>query len=252
MHVRRPRRRHTRRSLASGERPTDGQARLERARAAGAGDTRDPVPVANTEPIHPVELEQLSGAERIGPARVIDFWRWALGDLRMNNARGYLVEFLVARALGDESPVRVEWGPHDVRGPDGTLVEVKAAGRLQSWTTKKPSTPAWTFKSVRADRVWLESTGEYVSVDPGDRVHVWVFALQTALDPARYDPLDIDQWEFRVMSHRRLLATDQISARVPFFDRLGIAPIAYSALPTAVASARRDNDCFISARHAST
>jgi hypothetical protein len=31
-------------------------------------------------------------------ASVLDFWRWALGDLRMNTARGYLAEFLVACA----------------------------------------------------------------------------------------------------------------------------------------------------------
>ena len=30
-------------------------------------------------------------------ARVVDFWKFALGDLRMNNARGYLAEFIVAR-----------------------------------------------------------------------------------------------------------------------------------------------------------
>ena len=41
---------------------------------------------------------------------MLDFWRWALGDLRMNTARGYLVEYLVAQALEDETPVRVEWG----------------------------------------------------------------------------------------------------------------------------------------------
>jgi hypothetical protein len=135
----------------------------------------------------------LSGDEVLRPATIRDFWRWALGDLRMNNARGYLVEFLVAQALGDSSPVRVEWGAFDVRAEDGTRVEVKATGRLQSWTLKKLSTPVWSFKSVRASRVWSEEVGDYVTVDPEDRVHVWVFALQTAVNAARYDPLDLEQ-----------------------------------------------------------
>src|SRR3954447_9801501 len=104
--------------------------------------------------ILPSELRPLDGSEALGPARVLDFWRWALGDLRMNNARGYLVEFLVGRALGDPSVVRVEWGPYDVQAADGTLVEVKATGRLQSWTTKKLSKPHWSFGSVRAERIW--------------------------------------------------------------------------------------------------
>jgi hypothetical protein len=63
--------------------------------------------------IQPTELTPLDGSEQLGAATVFDFWKWALGDLRMNNARGYLVEFLVAKALGDPSRVRVEWGPYD-------------------------------------------------------------------------------------------------------------------------------------------
>jgi hypothetical protein len=75
-------------------------------------------------------------------------------------------------------------------------------------------------------------------------VHVWVFALQTATDPARYDPLDINQWEFRVVSHRRLLATGQVSAGLSLFDRLRIEPVSYSHLREAVAGTRRDNDAL--------
>jgi len=151
--------------------------------------------MAGDESIRPVELQLLSGDEVLGPATVRDFWRWALGDLRMNNARGYLVEFLVAQALGDPSPMRVEWGSFDVQAADGTRVEVKTTGRLQSWTLKKLSTPTWNFKSVRAKRVWSEDRGDYEAVDPDVRVHVWIFALQTALDPALYDPLNfLEQW----------------------------------------------------------
>jgi hypothetical protein len=46
-------------------------------------------------------------------ATVIDFWRFALGDLRMNNARGYLAEFIVATALGVGAS-RVEWANSDL------------------------------------------------------------------------------------------------------------------------------------------
>lgn len=164
----------------------------------------------------------------------------------MNNLRGHLVEFLVAQALGDPSPVRVEWGPWDVQGADGTLVEVKATGRLQSWATRQPSTPKWTFKSVRASSVWSHDVGDYVPVNPADRVHVWVFALQTAEAPEMYDPLDLAQWEFRVMPHRELLAAGQISAGVAFFEARGIRPVSYDGLRAAVLDARGRNDSGIS------
>jgi hypothetical protein len=160
----------------------------------------------------------------------------------MNNARGHLVEYLVAKALDDPSPVRVEWGPYDVEGADGTRLEVKAAGRLQSWALKRLSKPSWSFKSVRASRVWSEERGEYVEVDPADRVHVWVFALQTAEEPALYDPLDLAQWEFRVVPHRRLLDTGQVSGGVSLFERLQVEPVRYEALAEAVAGARREHD----------
>jgi len=173
----------------------------------------------------------------LGPGTVRDFWRWALGDLRMNNARGDVVEYLVARAVRDQSPIRVEWGSYDARSLDGTLIEVKAAAYLQSWVTKRLSTPTWSFKSVRSDSVWSEEAGEWIKVDPATRVHVWVFALHTCRDPAAYDPLDVAQWEFRVMPHQQLLSAGQTSARLAFFDRLGIEPVPYPALADAIAHA---------------
>jgi hypothetical protein len=43
--------------------------------------------------LQPKELQRLQGDEELGDGQsVLDFWRWALGDLRINTARGYLVE----------------------------------------------------------------------------------------------------------------------------------------------------------------
>jgi hypothetical protein len=131
-----------------------------------------------------------------------------------------------------------------IESADGTRVEIKTAGYLQSWATKKLSTPAWTFRSVTADKVWSEDLGAYLPVDPAARVHVWVFALQTCRDPQAYEPLSLDQWEFRVMPHRQLLATGQRSARLSFFVRVGVSPIPYRELPDAVRGARAANDRF--------
>ncbi len=205
------------------------------------------------DPIEPRELELLTGKERFGSgATVGEFWRWALGDVRMNSARGYLVEFLVAKALGDPSPMRIEWGPYDVRGADGTLVEIKTTGYLQSWTQKRLSTPQWTFPSVFASEVWSPELVATVPVDPESRVHVWVFALQTCKIPAAYNPLDLDQWEFRVVPHRQLIRARQKSGRISFLDGLGVQPVPYEQLPLEVQRARAENDQLGSAsvRHA--
>jgi hypothetical protein len=110
---------------------------------------------------------------------------------------------------------------------------------------KKRSTPQWTFEAVGATSVWAEDLGEYVPVDPDTRVHMWIFALHTLTDQKRYDPLDVEPWEFRVMAHRRLLATGQKSARLSTLDKKwGLTPVGYAQLAGAVAEARRDNDTF--------
>jgi hypothetical protein len=71
-------------------------------------------------------------------ATVREFWAFAMSDLRMNNVRGYLAEFLVAKAVGATGS-RVEWDAYDVLTPDGIRVEVKSAGHLQVWAQRRLS-----------------------------------------------------------------------------------------------------------------
>jgi hypothetical protein len=79
-------------------------------------------------------------------------------------------------------------------------------------------------------------------VDPRDRVHAWVFALQIATRDAEYDPLDLGQWEFRVVPHRLLLAQGQTSGGLRFFDRIGVWPVQWPELSGEIVAARRAND----------
>ena len=78
-------------------------------------------------------------------------------------------------------------------------------------------------------------------VEPADRVDAWVFALQTCVKPDEYDPLSLEQWEFRVVPHRRFLASGQTSARLSFFDRLGAEPVGYRQLGAAVKASVSEN-----------
>lgn len=81
-----------------------------------------------TFPLQPPSPPPLRGDEPVQgtDTTVLDFWRFALSDFKMNNVRGYLAEFLVARAIGAAGP-RVEWDAYDVVAPDGTTIEVKAS-----------------------------------------------------------------------------------------------------------------------------
>ncbi len=197
-----------------------------------------------TSPILPANLPPLEGSQQFsfGPT-VLEFWQWAMSDVRMNTVRGYLAEFMVARATGDPRKARIEWASIDVLTRDHAKVEVKASGYLQSWTSTSPTTPRWGFKSVDASTSWNEEAAMTRPVKPSDRVDAWVFALQTCKEPADYDPLDVSQWEFRVVPHRRLLALDQRSSGISALEAepIGAVAVSYDELAQDVTSAVRRN-----------
>lgn len=129
-------------------------------------------------------------------ATVCDFWRWALSDLRDNTTRGILAEYLVRQAVGDTRPMRIGWDNFDVLAPDGTTIEVKASAYLQGWSQRSLS--KLSFGRVRG-RAFDPERNEF-SVEPEVRADVFVFAVQTQIDPMLYDMLNIDHWRFWVVT----------------------------------------------------
>lgn len=100
----------------------------------------------------------LTGSEQFHglSANVADFWRFAMSDLRMNNVRGYVAEFLVARAVG-ASGTRVEWDSYDVMTPEGIKIEVNSSAYLQVWDQRRPS--RISFGGLTG-RTWTPQGGE--------------------------------------------------------------------------------------------
>jgi hypothetical protein len=187
--------------------------------------------------IEPLALEALTGSEAfLGlDATVIDFWRFALSDLRMNNARGYLAEFLVARAVGSTMP-RVEWDAYDVLTPDGVKIEVKSAAYLQAWRQKKVSTIQFTGL---ASRTWAPETG-YTGT-PSYNADVYVFALLTGTTHGEYAPLDVRMWEFYVLPRRVLETRGQKTMRLSTVQMLAGKPCTLDSLAEAVTRASVDS-----------
>jgi hypothetical protein len=188
------------------------------------------------QPLDPPALPPLKGDERFsaGDATVLDFWRWALGDLRMNNARGYLAEFLVARAVRSPQPARIEWADYDVTAPNGARIEVKTSAYLQSWRQDKLSAPR--FSLVGAAEAWDEARDEYYR-DHRPRVDLWVFCLQTCRSHDEYRPLDVGQWRFWVASNAAIEALAQKSAALSTIERIAGAGMGWHQLREAVAAA---------------
>lgn len=175
-------------------------------------------PLTGTEELHGVD-----------GARVVDFWRFAMSDLRMNNVRGYLAEYLVARAVG-AAGTRIEWDAYDVLAPDGTRIEVKSSAYLQVWEQRKLSRIVFTGLRGRTwDRYGVASEATY-------NADVYVFCVQTATTHDVYDPLDVDQWRFYVLARQAVEATGYGSLSLPAIEALTTAT-AYGELGDRIAAA---------------
>lgn len=164
-------------------------------------------------------------------ATVQDFWSYAMSDLLMNNVRGYLAEFLVAKAVGAIG-ARVEWDAYDVLTPEGLRVEVKSAGYLQAWAQRAHS--RISFGSMKG-RTWTPEGGE--SPEATLNADVYVFAIMTATCHQDYAALDLSQWDFYVVSRAAIEATGYASIGLPTLRTLAEKPIEYPHLAQAVREA---------------
>ena len=151
-----------------------------------------------------ISTKKLKGAETfkhaegslLVSANILDYWSWAYSDIVGNTNRGALAEFIVARAIGSEPPVRTDWAAYDLDTPSGIKVEVKSSAYLQSWYQATVSAP--TF-SIRKARGCFPETNE-VSEEPLRHSDVYVFCLLAYKgDKRMLDPLDLSQWEFYVV-----------------------------------------------------
>jgi hypothetical protein len=163
---------------------------------------------------------------------VHQFWAWALGDLRLNSTRGMLAQFLVAKALGDARPRDDRWGNFDVLTADGSKIEVKSSGYLQSWKQKELS--KIVFSGLKA-RSWAAETG--YSADAEFRADVFVFAVHTCQDPSSYDVLDLTAWEFYVVPADTIRQLNQAAIRLSRVRALAGLPVSWSKLAAAVQAA---------------
>ena len=124
---------------------------------------------------------------------VTDFWEWYVSDLCENTTRGGFGEFLVARALDICDEDRIEWENYDLKAKDGTKIEVKTTGYVQTWhkAADKNSSPEWDVEP-KEDSYGRQSGKRRWS-------DVYIFCLNTEKDPQRYDALDLAKWCFWVV-----------------------------------------------------
>jgi hypothetical protein len=175
---------------------------------------------------------------------VKDFWQFALGDLRMNNARGYLAEYLVGTALAIRDLKRIEWDAYDLLFGEITI-EVKSSAYLQLWEQEELST--LRFGGLRGTRSDLRAPkGGRDPLGPRLNAMVYVFCVQTATSHDAYDQLDVSQWKFYVVSRSDLAAIKVKSLGIARVQELSGGATAWGDLKTVVtvaaAGQARDDD----------
>jgi hypothetical protein len=132
---------------------------------------------------------------------LFDFWRWSNSDLLSNAARGIFAEFIVANALGIEIMVpREEWATYDLKTKDDITIEVKSAAYLQSWNQTKLSEIKFGIGKTNK----FDQNGKMINEPPQRWADVYVFCLLAHQDKRTVNPLDVSQWEFYVVSTKRL------------------------------------------------
>lgn len=173
----------------------------------------------------------VDGSERITPTdTVLDFWRWALGDLRLNSTRGLLAQFLVARAVGDARRADDGWGPYDVETPTGLKIEVKASGYLQSWVQTRPSSIRFSGLITRR---WDAETNQ-MDAQASVMADVYVFAVHTCQDPSAYDPINFNYWQFYVVSGEVIRSRNQRSMALSTVKHIAGEPVGWDRLRHAI------------------
>ncbi|WP_206670997.1 hypothetical protein [Streptomyces sp. CB01881] len=190
-------------------------------------------PSAPDGPHTPAELTPLEGGEVFRGAdtgTVLDFWRYAMPDLRTNTTRGLLAEFLVHRAVGAVER-NAEWESFDVLTPDGLRIEVKTSAHLQAWGQARLSDIR--FSRLRG-RTWSPEGGD--AEEQSYNADVYVFALHTARTHADYDPLDVGQWRFYVTSRSLVEATGRASLGMTAVQGLCGEPVDYEGLADRIAA----------------
>lgn len=132
--------------------------------------------------------------------RLLEFWQWSQSDLLNNALRGTIAEFIVAKAVNATNEIRLEWDAFDLITPEGIKIEVKSSAYLQSWKQDRDSTISF---SIRTAKGWDASTN--ISATESNRnADVYVFCLLKEKNRNLVNPLNLDQWQFFVLSTEQI------------------------------------------------
>ncbi len=141
-----------------------------------------------------------------GTATLLDFWRWGYSRLIADVTRGVLAEFIVARLIGAD--LRVPASPDrefDFKTTTGARIEVKSSAYVQDWQTRKRRTDSDTsFSGLKCRLFQSDSALPTYAAAAEYHAEIFVFCVLKTRDEGELDPLNLDEWDFYVLTRREL------------------------------------------------
>lgn len=134
---------------------------------------------------------------------------WGFSDILTNISRAVFAEWLVGIALEAVDGIRPVWEYYDL-DYYGKNIEVKSISYLQNWKRSPRSRGQFYIKANTADFPVDPSVPPgpnreyYTDFKVKRRADVYVFCYYPEENPALVDPLNVEAWEFYVLSTREI------------------------------------------------
>lgn len=179
-------------------------------------------------------LEKISDEHGNSVATVQDFWAWAYSNLTNNTERGAYAEYLVSIALEAEAITRIDWMPFDVLTPDGIRVEVKTSAYLQAW--KQTNLSKIIFGIPQTHKYDFEADAYNYNAELIRQSDVYVFCVETCKNPDVLNERDLSQWDFYIISTKRINEKlgSQKKVSLSTLLKIGARKVSFSCLKQAV------------------
>ena len=169
---------------------------------------------------------------------VDDFRRWVLSDWESPTTRALLAEYYVRCATGADSEPAGEWEYVDIILKDDTTIEVKCTAYLQpaGGAGLKRTNPGFDIEKKKYAWNTKSWQWEAESSAPRRRADCYVLCLENMKEPEAYNPLNLTQWEFFVVSKSRIdeMFGDQKTVTVGRLKQEGICSVSFDDLACAI------------------
>jgi len=126
---------------------------------------------------------------------LLSFWQWSNSEILGNTLRGVLAEYIVSIDVKCPYEVREEWDAFDLISQENIKIEVKSSSYIQSWKQRILSNISF---GIQPTIIWDENNKR--SSVAKRQSDVYVFCLLAHKEQRTIDPLNLEQWEFYVLS----------------------------------------------------